>query len=86
MNLDCLNKKLKNGYQIELPDQWMQTGFNWEVKAKHHVPVKFFGKIVYNETTGKYEHVDAEKCTQFLMIYLLSVMILQILILSFVGC
>ena len=55
-------QKIENGYQLELPDQWMQTGFNWEVrKPKHRVPVKFFGKIVYNETTGKYEHVDAEE-------------------------
>ena len=21
-------QKIENGYQIELPDQWMQTGFN----------------------------------------------------------
>ena len=55
-------QKIENGYQIELPDQWMQTGFNWEVrKPKHRVPVKFFGKIIFNETTGKYEHVDAEE-------------------------
>ena len=55
-------QKIENGYQIELPDQWMQVGFNWEVrKPKHRVPVKFFGKIVFNEETGKYEHVDAEE-------------------------
>ena len=41
-------QKIENGYQLELPDQWMQTGFNWEVrKPKHRVPVKFFGKIVF---------------------------------------
>lgn len=55
-------QKIEKGYQIELPDQWMQVGFNWEVrKPKHRVPVKFFGKIVFNEETGKYEHVDAEE-------------------------
>ena len=55
-------QKIENGYQIELPDQWMQTGFNWEVrKPKHRVPVKFFGKIVYNDATGKYEHIDTEE-------------------------
>lgn len=54
-------QKIENGYQTELPDQWMKTGFNWEVrKPKHKVPVKFYGKIVLNEETGKYEHVDAE--------------------------
>ena len=55
-------QKIENGYQLELPDQWMQTGFNWEVrKPKHRVPVKFFGKIVYNDATGKYEHIDTEE-------------------------
>lgn len=54
-------QKIEDGYQIELPDQWMSTGFMWEVrKPKHRVPVKFFGKVVYNEATGKYDHVDAE--------------------------
>lgn len=54
-------QKIENGYQTELPDQWMKTGFNWEVrKPKHKVPVKFYGKVVLNEATGKYEHVDAE--------------------------
>mgnify|MGYP002508242863 CR=1 FL=1 len=62
-------QKIENGYQLELPDQWMQTGFNWEVrKPKHRVPVKFFGKIVYNETTGKYEHVDAEEVYRFIIL------------------
>ena len=38
-------QKIENGYQVELPDQWMKTGFMWEVrKPKHRVPVKFFGK------------------------------------------
>lgn len=54
-------QKIEDGYQVELPDQWMATGFMWEVrKPKHRVPVKFFGKVVYNDVTGKYEHVDAE--------------------------
>lgn len=55
-------QKIEDGYQIELPDQWMKMGFMWEVrKPKHRVPVKFFGKVVFNEVTGKYEHVDAEE-------------------------
>lgn len=53
-------QKIENGYQIELPDQWMKTGFMWEVrKPKHRVPVKFFGRVVWNESTGRWEHVDA---------------------------
>lgn len=55
-------QKIEDGYQLELPDQWMRMGFMWEVrKPKHRVPVKFFGKIVMNEQTGKYEHVDYEE-------------------------
>lgn len=55
-------QKIENGYQIELPDQWMQMGFMWEVrKPKHRVTVRFFGKVLFNEATGKYEHVDAEE-------------------------
>ncbi|MFV0394770.1 MAG: glycogen/starch/alpha-glucan family phosphorylase, partial [Coprobacillaceae bacterium] len=55
-------QKIEDGYQIELPDQWMKMGFMWEVrKPKHRVPVKFFGKVVFNEQNGKYEHVDYEE-------------------------
>ncbi len=44
----------ENGYQVELPDQWMKTGFMWEVrKPKHRVPVKFFGKVIWDENEGK---------------------------------
>ena len=54
-------QKIENGYQVELPDQWMKTGFMWEVrKPKHRVPVKFFGKVVWDENEGKWKHVDAE--------------------------
>lgn len=54
-------QKIEDGYQVELPDQWMKTGFMWEVrKPKHRVPVKFFGRVVWNENTGKWDHVDAE--------------------------
>lgn len=55
-------QKIEDGYQTELPDQWMQMGFMWEVrKPKHRVPVKFWGKVIFNEVTGKFEHVDAEE-------------------------
>ncbi|MFV0396297.1 MAG: glycogen/starch/alpha-glucan phosphorylase [Coprobacillaceae bacterium] len=55
-------QKIEDGYQIELPDQWMKLGFMWEVrKPKHRVAVKFFGKSIYNGETGKYEHIDYEE-------------------------
>jgi len=55
-------QKIEDGYQIELPDQWMKMGFVWEVrKPKHRVPVRFFGKVQFNEHIGRYEHVDYEE-------------------------
>ena len=54
-------QKIENGYQVEVPDQWLKLGNMWEVrKPKHAVDVKFWGHTVYNQSTGKWEHVDAE--------------------------
>ena len=54
-------QKIENGYQVEVPDQWLKIGNMWEVrKPKHAVDVKFWGRVVWNEATGKWEHVDAE--------------------------
>ena len=54
-------QKIENGYQIEVPDQWLKLGNMWEVrKPKHAVDVKFWGKVVWNDTTKKWNHVDAE--------------------------
>ena len=54
-------QKIENGYQVEIRDLWMNTGFLWEVrKLKHRVPVKFFGKVIWDENEGKWKHVDAE--------------------------
>lgn len=50
---------IKDGYQVEVPDQWLRLGNMWEVrKPKHAVEVKFWGKTQYNN--GHWEHVDAE--------------------------
>lgn len=54
-------QKIENGYQNEVPDQWLRLGNQWEVrKPKHAVDVKFWGKTVYDQSTGKWKHVDAE--------------------------
>lgn len=54
-------QKIENGYQVEVPDQWLKLGNMWEVrKPKHAVDVKFWGRVVWNEETGKWDHVDAE--------------------------
>jgi glycogen/starch/alpha-glucan phosphorylases len=54
-------QKIENGYQVEVPDQWLKLGNMWEVrKPKHAVDVKFWGRVIWNEATGKWDHVDAE--------------------------
>lgn len=52
---------IENGYQKEVPDQWLKLGYGWEVrKPKHEVEVKFWGHVVYHPETNTYEHKDAE--------------------------
>ena len=54
-------QKIEDGYQVEVPDQWLRLGNAWEVrKPKHQCDVKFFGHVVWNGDKQKWEHVDAE--------------------------
>lgn len=54
-------QKIEDGYQIELPDCWLENGFVWEVrKPKHRIEVKFYGQVQRNPETGKYETVNAQ--------------------------
>lgn len=54
-------QKIVDGYQVEVPDQWMALGNMWEVrKPKHAVDVRFWGKVIWDDATGKFKHVDAE--------------------------
>ena len=54
-------QKIEDGYQNEVPDQWLKLGNGWEVrKPKHSVDVKFWGSVHYNSETKKYEHIGAE--------------------------
>jgi len=57
-------QKIQNGFQIEVPDQWLRLGNVWEVrKPKHAVEVKFWGRVEMRKTLDgemKFEHVDAE--------------------------
>lgn len=55
-------QKIEDGYQVELPDNWMATGFKWEVrKPKHKKVVKFYGHVEYNQEKNKFELLDAEE-------------------------
>ncbi len=57
-------QKIIDGYQVEVPDQWLRLGNVWEVrKPKHAVDVKFWGRIeMRKDNQGKlvFDHVDAE--------------------------
>ncbi len=57
-------QKIVDGYQVEVPDQWLRLGNVWEVrKPKHAVDVKFWGRIeMRKDEHGKlvFDHVDAE--------------------------
>ncbi len=60
------DQKIVDGYQVELPEQWLRYGNVWEVrKSDLAVDVKFFGKIESYEEDGKwiYNHVGAEVVT-----------------------
>ena len=53
-------QKIEDGYQVEVPDQWLKLGNNWEIrKYKHAVDVKFWGRT-YKDENGKWQHVDCE--------------------------
>ncbi|MCA1066495.1 glycogen/starch/alpha-glucan phosphorylase [Rossellomorea sp. AcN35-11] len=56
-------QKIVNGFQMELPEQWLRHGHVWEVrKSDLTVEVPFWGKVEsYTENDIlKFRHVDAE--------------------------
>jgi len=58
-------QKIVDGYQIEVPDQWLRLGNVWEVrKPKHSVEVRFWGRVEMQKDQGKhgfeFKHVDYE--------------------------
>ena len=57
-------QKIVDGYQVEVPDQWLRLGNVWEVrKPKHAVEVKFWGRIEMQKGEGSeiiFNHVDYE--------------------------
>lgn len=54
-------QSIQNGYQIELPDAWLDEGYTWErEKSYESVIVRFGGKVnrTYKDGVMEYEHVD----------------------------
>jgi glycogen phosphorylase len=57
-------QKIVDGYQVELPEQWLRNGNVWEVrKADLAVEVSFWGKVEVSQEKGRltFRHIDAEK-------------------------
>ncbi len=56
-------QKILDGYQVEVPDQWMSIANVWEVrKPKHAIDVKFWGHIESHTDENNnlvFEHKDA---------------------------
>ncbi|MFD1739165.1 glycogen/starch/alpha-glucan phosphorylase [Bacillus salitolerans] len=60
------DQKIVNGYQVELPEQWLTHGNVWEVRrADEAVDVKFWGEVeAYRENDHlKFRHIGAETIT-----------------------
>ncbi|MCG2712524.1 MAG: glycogen/starch/alpha-glucan phosphorylase [Candidatus Omnitrophica bacterium] len=49
------HQKIINGYQVELPDEWLKLGNPWEfVRPEYTVKVRFYGKTrSYHDRNGK---------------------------------
>lgn len=51
-------QKIINGYQVELPDQWLDGGSNWEIKHENHSKyVRFGGSVELPEIDGQIKPV-----------------------------
>ncbi|MDQ0273839.1 glycogen/starch/alpha-glucan phosphorylase [Cytobacillus purgationiresistens] len=59
-------QKIVDGYQVELPDQWLRNGHVWEVrKADLSVEIPFWGEVEVREENGRqvFRHIHAERVT-----------------------
>jgi glycogen phosphorylase len=59
-------QKIVDGYQVELPEQWLRSGNVWEVrKADLSVKIPFWGKVESKFDNGRlvFQHLNAETVT-----------------------
>ncbi|XP_059618719.1 glycogen phosphorylase [Phlebotomus argentipes] len=60
-------QKIKNGEQVEEPDDWLRFGNPWEkARPEYMIPIYFYGRVV-DEPNGKKKWVDTQ--TVFAMPY-----------------
>ncbi|NSL51380.1 glycogen/starch/alpha-glucan phosphorylase [Calidifontibacillus erzurumensis] len=60
------DQKIIDGYQVELPEQWLRNGNVWEIrKESQSVEVKFGGEVQVSYGNGRlmFHHVNAETVT-----------------------
>ncbi|XP_014666944.1 PREDICTED: glycogen phosphorylase-like isoform X2 [Priapulus caudatus] len=54
-------QKIKDGAQIEEPDDWLRFGNAWEkARPEYMLPVNFYGRVIQTEQGAKW--VDTQKC------------------------
>ncbi len=59
-------QKIVDGYQVELPEQWLRSGNVWEIrKADLAVKIPFWGKVESKNENGRllFQHLNAETIT-----------------------
>jgi glycogen phosphorylase len=59
------HQKIKDGYQTELPDNWLRYGNPWEISRPEYLfPVHFYGKVAsFKDISGieRHEWVDTDE-------------------------
>ncbi|KRZ35475.1 Glycogen phosphorylase, partial [Trichinella pseudospiralis] len=51
---------IKNGYQVEEPDDWLRFGNPWEkARPEYMLPVNFYGKVIHDDK-GRAHWVDTQ--------------------------
>jgi len=46
-NYGIFRQKIVNGYQVEMPDYWLQSGNPWEIERLDiQYPVRFYGHVI----------------------------------------
>ena len=59
-------QKIVDGYQVELPEQWLRSGNVWEIrKVDYAVKIPFWGKVEAKMENGRlvFQHLNAETVT-----------------------
>ncbi len=55
----CSNRRLKDGYQIEVPDNWLKDGYPFELRRPEYAnEVKFGGYVSVYDATGRNKFVQ----------------------------